>query len=142
MYPRKQNVRIPKILVVDDNPSDILLLRHAVARVNIPAEIQSVSDGNEVLPVLQAEGGADLLVLDFALPGMTALDILQAVRSDTKLKSTPAIVLSGLLAPAQQQAVTSLGALYVEKPFSLHAWAQIANQIRSLLASPIAATAA
>jgi CheY-like chemotaxis protein len=135
-------VRIPKILVVDDNPSDILLLRHAAARVNISAEIQSVSDGNEVLPVLQAEDQADLLVLDFALPGMTALDILQAVRSDTKLKSTPAIVLSGLLAPEQQQAVTRLGALYLEKPFSLHAWAQITTQIRSFLASPTAATAA
>jgi CheY-like chemotaxis protein len=135
-------VRIPKILVVDDNPGDVLLLRHAVARVDIPAEIQSVSDGNEVLPVLQAKGRADLLVLDFSLPGITAVDILQAVRSEPKWKTMPAIVLSGLLAPEHQQAVTRLGALYLEKPFSLHAWTQVANRIRSFIASPIAATAA
>lgn len=135
-------MRISKILVVDDNPSDILLLRHAVARVDIPAEIQSVSDGNEVLPVLEAGTPPDLLVLDFALPGWTALDILQAVQANPKLKSTPAIVLSGLLAPEQQRAVTGLGALYLEKPFSLHAWTQVANRIRSFLASPVAATAA
>lgn len=135
-------MRIPKILVVDDNPSDVLLLRHAAARVDIPAEIQSISDGNEVLPVLQAEGWADLLVVDFSLPGMTGLDILQAIRSEPKLKLMPAIVLSGLLTPEQQQAVTRLGALYLEKPFSLHAWTLVANRIRSFLSSPIAATAA
>jgi CheY-like chemotaxis protein len=135
-------VRIPKILVVDDNPSDVLLLRHAVARVDIFAEIQSVSDGNQLLPVLQSERRAGVLVLDFSLPGMTALDILQAIRSDSKWKSVPAIVLSGLLSQELQQAVTRLGALYLEKPFSIQGWTQVASRICSLLDPHVSATAA
>lgn len=135
-------MRIPKILVVDDNPSDVLLLRHAIARVDIPVEIQSVSDGNEVLPVLHAGPLPGLLVLDFALPGWTALDILQAVQANPKLKPLPALVLSGLLGPEQRRAVSGLGALYLEKPFSLQGWTHVANQIRSLLDPRISATAA
>lgn len=135
-------MQIPKILVADDNPCDILLLQHAVARIDIPVDVQSVSDGSEVLSILQGEPLPDLLVLDFALPGTTGLDILQATQADPELRGIPALILSGLLTPEQKSAVGALGAIYMEKPFSLEGWSEVAGQIRRLLASRACVTAA
>ena len=135
-------MQIPKILVADDNPCDVLLLRHAIGRVDIPVQIESVSNGSEALSALDAEPSRDLLVLDFALPGKTGLDVLEAAQGNPRLRKTPALILSGLLAPEQKKAVRELGAVYMEKPFSLEGWTEVANQIRGLLTSRIAATAA
>lgn len=81
----------PRIMVADDDPFIVELYRAKLTREGF--EVAGVSDGEEAIAKLRA-WHPDLLLLDMSMPRMGGLEVLQFVRSDSKLKDTPVIVLS------------------------------------------------
>ena len=91
---------VVRILLVEDNPDDIRLTRHALAKHGLTNALRVVTTGAAALDVLrdhvpEAGCAGDLVLLDLGLPGMSGLEVLGAIRSDPTLRQIPVIVLTG-----------------------------------------------
>jgi len=114
------------VLHVDDDPNDTTLLRVACARADVDFELQNIGDGMEVMDYLSGTGKyADraqyqfpgLVLLDLKMPKATGLEILKWIRSHSKLKHLPVIVLSGSeLQEDMRQAFAGGANSYLVKP--------------------------
>jgi len=93
--PKTQN-----ILLVEDNPADILLTREAFKEGAIPHEMHAVNDGVEAVSYLKKAGKyadavrPDVILLDINLPKKNGFEVLAEIKQDPDLKHIPAIVLS------------------------------------------------
>jgi CheY-like chemotaxis protein len=89
-----------RILVVEDNPGDVRLIREALRDAKIPSTIQVASDGEEALAVLLRQGDhsnaprPDIVMLDLNLPKKGGWEVLQEIKLDSSLKSIPVVVLT------------------------------------------------
>jgi signal transduction histidine kinase/ActR/RegA family two-component response regulator len=81
-----------RILIVDDVPEILLLLRKLVARMGYQIEI--AASAAEALEVLRAQP-VDLLLTDWAMPGMNGGELISALKRDERLAHIPTIVLTG-----------------------------------------------
>lgn len=89
-----------EILLVEDNPGDVLLTREALKAVNLASRISVARDGEEALTRLRSgEAGdkaprPDLILLDLNLPGMDGHQVLAEIRRDPGLQSIPVLILT------------------------------------------------
>ena len=89
-----------EILLVEDNPGDVLLLREALKELQVQAQLSVVSDGLEALAFLRREGPyreaprPDLTLLDLNLPEKNGLEVLAEISADPSLRRIPLIVLT------------------------------------------------
>jgi signal transduction histidine kinase len=105
----------PVILVVDDN----VAMRSRVGRVLTSlGRVTTVADGVAALEVLRSTH-VDLVVTDAMMPRLDGLGLLEAIRRDEKLRSTPVVVLSARAGPEAATGAIDAGADdYVVKPFT------------------------
>ncbi len=95
-----QGIKIPTMLLVEDNEDDAELTRRALSRARIGNKLLVVNDGEEALELLyrQAmEEGSEvgLILLDLGLPKVDGREVLRRVWSDRRLRDIPVIVLTG-----------------------------------------------
>lgn len=111
------------ILLVEDNPDDVLLTQRAFAKSGIQNDLVVARDGVEALQILLGEGGEGmeplpmLILLDLKLPRVDGLEVLQRIRQEPRTKRVPVVVLT--TSREEQDLITSydLGAnSYVRKP--------------------------
>jgi DNA-binding NtrC family response regulator len=103
-----------RILIVDDEPSVLTLLRAAFE--GRPWRVQTCASAQEAEPLL-ATGNFDLLVTDKNMPGMSGIDLIRNLRA--RGSRIPVIVITGYA--SADSATTALNldiAAYIEKPFS------------------------
>jgi CheY-like chemotaxis protein len=116
----------PVILLVDDNPHDVVLIRLAFRKVGIIDTIQLVKDGTEALRYLQGEGAyADrhqypvptLILLDLKMPQTNGFEVLEWVKQQPHLNAISIVVMSGSKNDADINKARDLGATaYLIKP--------------------------
>jgi CheY-like chemotaxis protein len=116
----------PVILLVDDNPHDVVLIRLAFRRVGIIDTIQLVKDGAEAMRYINGEGAyADrhqfplptLILLDLKMPQTSGFDVLQWIRKQPELVNVIVVVMSGSKNDADIERAYALGAnSYLVKP--------------------------
>ncbi|HYO61116.1 MAG TPA: PAS domain S-box protein [Actinomycetota bacterium] len=88
------------VLLVEDNPGDVLLMRQGLATWNQPTEVFVASDGEDALAFLRREGRhadapvPDLVVLDVNLPRLKGGELLARMRTDPSLERIPVAVMS------------------------------------------------
>lgn len=116
------------VLVADDNLCDILLLTHGFEAAGIPATIHPAASGGEVLSYLSENAVPDVVVLDFALPDQSGLDLFRSLEHECQCPHVGKVLLSGLLPFTQSQAESD-GILCLEKPCLLEEWANVASRI-------------
>ena len=89
-----------EILLVEDNPADVVLTLEAFKGGKIANNISVVSDGEEAMAYLRKEGAyvavekPDIVLLDLNLPKKDGREVLREIKSDPKLKTIPVIVLT------------------------------------------------
>jgi len=86
-----------QILVIEDNPMDVRLIRLALESVrDWPTELTVAADGEEAINYLLHPGNSkpDLAILDLNLPKRDGLDVLRIIRITDFLYGLPVIVLS------------------------------------------------
>ena len=92
-----------EILLVEDNVNDVELTLRALRKNNIANSIQVVTDGEEALEFLFANGRYSsrdmkitpkLVILDLKLPKVDGLEILRRVKSDERTKVIPVVILT------------------------------------------------
>jgi DNA-binding response OmpR family regulator len=107
---------MPKILVVDDEPDAIELLK-----VNLKSagyDVTTAADGDEALKKARSLL-PDLIILDLMLPEVDGLEVCKILRRDQRVCATPIIMLTAKAAEIDRVLGLELGADdYVTKPFS------------------------
>lgn len=105
-----------RILVVEDDHDIADLIVHYLRKAG--HTVSYLSSGSDVLPHLKSTP-ADLIILDWMLPGMSGMAVCEALRSDTSTLHVPIILLTARGDEADRVAGLERGADdYVTKPFS------------------------
>ena len=127
--------RTHEILLIEDNPGDVILIREALKRL-APATLTSVCDGEEALELLRNRSitvGAsvpDLILLDLHLPRKDGHTILAELRKDPALRFVPVVVFSSSDTEREILRSYELGAsCYVPKPFDLPTFNAVVDSI-------------
>ena len=125
-----------EILLVEDNPSDVVLTQIAMRQCKIANNLQVASDGEEALALLRGQGkfaGAprpDLILLDLNLPRMDGRELLSAIKSDPTLQAIPVVVLT---TSGEERDVVQSYALhanaYIAKPIDMDQFVKIVKAI-------------
>jgi DNA-binding response OmpR family regulator len=103
-----------KILVVDDDPDIVRLLKYFLEAKG--RQVQTASTGAEALELFKREP-PDLVILDVMLPGMDGWTVLQKIRESSQV---PVLMLTGKDAPTDKAKGLLSGADdYIAKPFDL-----------------------
>ena len=116
-----------QVLIVEDNPSDVLLIREAIRTSNIPVDVTIAYDGNTALRMLADAGPApDLIILDLNLPRIGGLELLK--RHPPNGEPAPVVVFTSSDGPEERARAMALGARdYIVKPVT---WDEYLDAIR------------
>jgi chemotaxis family two-component system response regulator Rcp1 len=110
-----------RIVVIDDNEDDVLLLREALEGLVGVELIASEPDGeaglNYLDDCLRRQALPDLVLLDLNLPGRNGIEILRSLKANPSLKTIPVVLLStSNLESDIQRALTHGAESYLSKP--------------------------
>lgn len=92
-----------EILLVEDNPNDVELTLHALRESHLSNRIEVVRDGAEALDFIfctgpfsnrQREDYPKVILLDLKLPKVDGLEVLKRIKSDSRTKTIPVVVLT------------------------------------------------
>ena len=128
-----------EILIVDDNPGDVLLTKDALRDARILNEVHVASDGAEALAFLKREGvyqdapTPDIVFLDLRMPKVDGFQVLTQMKADPELRRIPVIVMSGSDAESDlARAYDAQIAAYLVKPADLDAYFIAIRSVKEL----------
>ena len=138
---RPSVVPAARILVIEDNRSDVFLLDLALKKQDFRFELVHLLNGNEALAFIRRQGayaGAaipDLILVDLNLSKYTGEDILREVRNASHLGGIPVCVWSSSHSRRDEVLLNSLGvSKFITKPSGLDQFMKIGKIIADLLA--------
>lgn len=127
------------VLLVEDDPSDVLFMRRAWQQVGHTPPLISVGDGEAAVAYLSGNGAyADrekypfptLVLLDLKIPLLAGLEVLQWIRTNPGLRDLPVAVLTSSEEPADVARARELGVSdYIVKPTG---YAQLVTAVKKL----------
>ena len=127
------------ILLVEDNPDDVLLTRRALQKNNILNELVVAEDGVEALDYLFGQGayaGRDVriqpqvILLDIKLPRMDGIEVLRRIRANESTRLLPVVMLTSSSEERDRLETYSLGAnSYIRKPVDFHQFIDAVRQL-------------
>ncbi len=114
-----------RILLIEDNPGDVLLFREALKECAAPCTIHVARDGEEARGILfsnrrGSESLPDLIVLDLNLPRVPGDQLLLLIKADAELRSIPVLILtSSTSADDIWRCYANQASCYIVKPAEL-----------------------
>jgi CheY-like chemotaxis protein len=124
------------VLLVEDDPGDVLMTREAFEHFRIRNTLHVVGDGEQAMQFLRQSGvytsmpRPGLILLDLNLPRRNGLEVLADVKSDAELLSIPVVVLT--TSQAEQDIVRSYSLhanAYISKPVDFDRFNDVIRQI-------------
>jgi CheY-like chemotaxis protein len=141
---KKEHGKTIEILLVEDNPGDVELVREALGEGKISNELHVAADGVEAMKYLKREGlhagvaCPDLVLLDLNLPRKNGREVLQEIKSDPDLKFIPVVVLTSSKAEEDILKSYDLHAnCYVTKPVDLDQFLKVVRSIEDFWLSVV-----
>lgn len=125
-----------EILLVEDDPGDVLITREAFAENKVRNHLSVVCDGEAALAFLRREGEyaeaprPDLVLLDLNLPRKAGHEVLAEIKTDPVLQRIPVVVLT--TSDAEEDIVRSYDLhanAYVTKPVDFDRFLHVVRQI-------------
>jgi two-component system response regulator len=127
------------ILLVEDNPDDVVLTERALKKNNIVNAVVVAHDGQEALDFLAGTGAfaaratddlPELVLLDLKLPKVDGLEVLRAIRGDERTRRLPVVILTS---SAEERDIVSsydLGAnSYIRKPVDFDQFVEAVREL-------------
>jgi len=117
------NARTATVLVMEDNPTDVLIMREALANAKLRIDLHVAQDGVEGLEFLRRVGAhanaprPDLIILDLNMPRIDGHQVLAEMKADHALRDIPVAVLT--TSNAQDDVARAYGAhanCFIRKP--------------------------
>ena len=128
-----------RILLVEDNPGDVFLVKEALSRCGTPYELTVAGDGRsawELLDAHEREAGQafNFFLLDLNLPVRTGIELLTRIRrSETAICRAPVVVVTSSKAPSDRRLTAEAGAdYYFSKPSNLEEFLELGAIVRQL----------
>jgi chemotaxis family two-component system response regulator Rcp1 len=130
------------VLLVEDDPGDVLIAREAMAAGQLSTHLDVVSDGVEAMAYLRRTGGyadaarPDLIMLDLNLPRMSGHEVLAEVKADPELRRIPVVVLT--TSQTQEDVARSYdlhASVHVSKPVDFDQFTDVVRQIDEFFGS-------
>jgi CheY-like chemotaxis protein len=133
-----------EVLLVEDDPGDVLLIREAFDFNKVHNNLNVVNDGEQALAYLRREGEykeslrPDLVLLDLNLPRKDGREVLAEVKADETLRAIPIVVLT--TSEAEEDVLKSYqlhANAYVTKPVDFERFVSIVRQIDDFFVSVV-----
>jgi CheY-like chemotaxis protein len=130
------DMRPIEVLLVEDDPADVLLTREAFEHNKVSNRLHVVNDGEDAMAFLYREGPyakvprPDLILLDLNLPRKDGMEVLAEVKADTDLRTIPVVVLT--TSEAEEDILRSYNLhanAYVSKPVDFNQFIRVVRQI-------------
>lgn len=141
----EQTLQAPiDVLLVEDDPGDVLMTREAFLDNKVANTLHVVSDGVKALEFLRREGDyadapvPDLILLDLNLPKMDGREVLGAIKDDPALRTIPVVVLT--TSESQEDVLRSYSLhanAYVTKPVDFDRFIEVVRQIDDFFVSVV-----
>ncbi len=139
-------VRAARILVIEDNVSDVFLLERALKNQNFSFELVHLLDGDQALAFIHRHGTyaempvPNLILMDLNLSKYTGEEILREIRATEHLAGIPVCAWSSSQSRRDESLLTELGvARFITKPSGLDQFMEIGAILKAMLAGPIPA---
>ena len=127
--------RAAEILLIEDNPGDVELIREALQAGRLMNRISVAPDGEQALAFLNRSLGfehapiPDLILLDLNLPKKNGFEVLKEVKDNPALKRIPVVILTSSQAERDILKSYSLSAnCFISKPVEVE---EFLNMVRS-----------
>jgi CheY-like chemotaxis protein len=126
-----------RILLVEDSPSDVRLIREALKDTPLEVEVTLARDGVEAMDYLrQSENGLvnrpDIILLDLNLPRKNGREVLAEVKADPNLKQIPVLIMTSSKADEDITQAYNLNAnCYIAKPSDLQEYVDVVRSIEN-----------
>ena len=133
-----------EVLLVEDDPGDVLMTREAFEQHKLRNTLHVVSDGVEALSFLRQEGEyanvprPDLVLLDLNLPRKDGREVLAEIKADPQLRRTPVVVLT--TSEAEEDVLRSYDLhanAYVAKPVDFDRFIDVVRRIDSFFVTVV-----
>lgn len=128
------------ILLAEDNPGDVFLIRRALEKHGLVARLEVVEEGQAAIRYLDAMDAdpqvnpPDIALLDLNLPRASGSRILARIRQSPRCASIPAIIVTSSDSPLDRDSAAKLGATaYFQKPGDLIGFMQLGQVVRNAL---------
>jgi CheY-like chemotaxis protein len=138
-----------QILVMEDNPADVHLLRLALDQHGEEYRLEVLRDGEEAIRFVNdyrassADSEPCVIILDLHLPRHDGKAVLKAIREEPALTHVHVVALSSMPSPSDELEVQRLGVrLCMAKPMELDEWIALAAEILAICREPTTLTAA
>lgn len=135
-----QALKTVHIVLVEDNPSDVYLVKMALQENHIPFALTHFATGEDALTALLREGEEDalrpdIILMDLNTPRSEGMKIFKALRQLPRLADVPIGILTSSEAPADRQRAALLGVTrYIHKPLGLEDFLQqVGQEVQDLL---------
>jgi len=133
-----------EVLLVEDDPGDVLMTQEAFEEHKLRNRLNVVSDGAEALAYLRHEGSyadavtPDLILLDLNLPRRDGREVLREIKKDRELCQIPVVVLTTSAADEDILRSYQLHAnAYVTKPVDFERFISVVRQIDEFFVSVV-----
>jgi two-component system, chemotaxis family, response regulator Rcp1 len=134
---------VNRILVIEDNESDVYLLERALHQQNLRFELLHLLNGEDVLAFIRRQGAfanapiPDLILMDLKLSKYGGEDLLPEIRRAGHFGRVPVCVWSSSQSRPDDAALKDLGVCrFIVKPSGLDQFMMIGKTIKELLALP------
>lgn len=126
-----------RIIVIEDNPADIRLLRQALDQTGHEYALKVLTDGEAAVRFLREHCHSDehpcLIVLDLHLPRYDGIAVLREIRTTAGLCHVDVAVLTTVASPSEEAEVRDLGvALYSRKPADWDSFLELGAELMKL----------
>jgi len=125
-----------QILLVEDNPGDVVLFMEALDETHVRSNLSTVEDGEEALAFLRREGRhkyaprPHLIILDLNLPKLNGREVLQEIRNDSHFNVIPVVILTTSKSEKDMLEAYRLHAsCYIVKPVDLKNFISVLKQV-------------
>lgn len=125
------------ILLVEDNPADVDLMREALEQKKVQLKVTVATDGMQAVEILRGDGSGngarpDLIILDLNLPKKDGREVLAEIKRDPQTRSIPVVVLTSSAAETDILKSYDLGAnCFVRKPLDFVQLQEIVSQVEA-----------
>ena len=134
-----------RILVIEDNVSDVFLLQRALNKQGLRYELVHMLNGGQAVSFIHRRGAyadavlPDLILVDLNLSKYTGEDILREIRNANHLSGVPVCVWSSSRSRRDEAQLSTLGvSRFITKPSGLGQFMEIGKILKDLLTSPSA----
>ena len=122
------------VLLVEDNPDDVELALHAFQKHHFAKVVHVCRDGVEAVDYLFGDESSEvpprLILLDFKMPRMNGLELLERIRHEERTKRVPVIMLTASDEEPDMARSYDLGAnSYIVKPVDFRQFSEVVLQL-------------